>query len=169
MNRKYTTTFKIMLLGLHLLSSNNIGYAGTVTVNMPVSANVVPGCTISASTLAFGSAYTGAAVLNGTATVSYQCANGSTATIGAGNGLNYVSPARRMVRTTTPLDYINYYLYVDSNRTQAWGTTASSSSYLFNVTGTGSAATITVYGQIPASQNVNIGNYTDTVVMTITF
>jgi len=36
-------------------------------------------------------------------------------------------------------------------------------------TGTGAAQVLTVYGRIPANQTALIGNYTDTVTVTVTF
>ena len=47
-----------------------------------------------------------------------------------------------------------------------WGGTAASD---VPHTGTGTETSLTVYGRIPAGQNVPAGSYSDTVVATVTF
>lgn len=62
---------------------------------------------------------------------------------------------------------LNYNLYTDSARTVVWGNGSGSSSFQA-VTGN-STTTLTVYGQIPAGQDAAVGNYTDTIIATVTF
>ena len=59
-----------------------------------------------------------------------------------------------------------YFLYSDSTRTTNWGNTSGT---WVSATGTGVAQVMTVYGRIPANESALIGNYSDTVTVTITF
>ena len=78
---------------------------------------------------------------------------------------------RRMNAGTAQL---NYNLFRDAARSQVWGDGTSSTA---TVAGTASfvwfqtSQTInhTMYGRAPAQQNASPGNYTDTIVLTITF
>ena len=65
------------------------------------------------------------------------------------------------------LDTLDYGLYTDVGRATNWGNTVGDDA----VTGTGSGAaqTLTVYGQIPAGQLIEIGAYTDTITATVTY
>lgn len=81
-------------------------------------------------------------------------------TLNAGNSGNY--NARYLLNGA---ERLNYNLYKDSNRTQVWGD-AGSDIVAILVNGT----TInTVYGRIPAGQDIGVGNYNDTIVATINF
>lgn len=57
--------------------------------------------------------------------------------------------------------------FSNSGRTTNWGNTVGTDTVAG--TGSGVAQTLTVYGQIPASQFVRSGSYTDTVVATVTY
>lgn len=148
-------------------------YAATATSSMPVSASVTATCTIDASGgVAFGAydpVVTNATTdLTNSGTISTTCTNGSSATITLDQGANAETastasaPLRQMLSGTT--DFLKYDLYTDSGLTTAWGSTG------VTVTGTGAAVTSTVYGSVPAGQNVAAGSsYADTVVATVTF
>jgi spore coat protein U-like protein len=149
--------------------------AGTTTGNLTVEMAVTAACTIGAGTLNFGSV-AGTSLLTsavtGSTTVSVTCTNGSPYSIGMGQGQNY-SSTNRMASSGA---YIPYALYLDSQDTQAWSTTTSSSSCsggsntCYLGTGNGSAQSVNIYGNVPtvtvAPAN---GSYSDTVTMTITY
>jgi spore coat protein U-like protein len=63
-------------------------------------------------------------------------------------------------------NYLSYDIYSNSGHTTVWLSGAGS-----DVTGTGNGAaqTQTMYGQVPAAQNVPAGTYNDTVVATVNF
>ncbi|MEI7037298.1 spore coat U domain-containing protein [Fulvimonas yonginensis] len=161
------------LIGLSALSGT--AYAGTATSNLPVSATVSANCTIDASSgVSFGAydpvvtnASTGAD-LTATGTISTTCTNGASVTVTLGQGSNAdtgstdAAPLRRMLANTS--DYLSYQLYTDSAHTTVWDNTTGAS-----VTGTGAAVSTTVYGLVTKGQNVPSGNYSDTVVATVTF
>ena len=66
---------------------------------------------------------------------------------------------------------MSYNLYLDAARVSVWGDgTGGTSRYgpMFPPL-LGSPVTVTVYGRIPARQNVSVGAYTDTIIATINF
>lgn len=160
-----------LALGALLPASSAV--AGTDTANVAVSATVTANCTISSSGVSFGSYDPvdthSAAALDATGTVTVTCTNGSAGAITLGQGANAdtgstdADPARRMTDGT---NFLAYTLFQDAARTTEWGNTAATD---VSHTGTGTATNITVYGRIPANQNVPAGSYTDTVVATVTF
>ena len=65
---------------------------------------------------------------------------------------------------------LSYNLYLDAARVAVWGDgTGGSSHYGPVVPPLVSPVTVTVYGRIPAGQNVSVGAYTDTITATINF
>jgi spore coat protein U domain-containing protein, fimbrial subunit CupE1/2/3/6 len=140
--------------------------AATATSNLAVTAAVVQNCTITAGTVAFGNydpvGTNNVNPLNANGTVTVRCTRGSNATIGLGNGLNF-SGGRRMSDGGT--NYLSYGLYSDSPGGTAWTDAATVAYNALNF----SPQNLTVYGQVSAGQDVAVGNYSDTVVATITF
>jgi spore coat protein U-like protein len=136
----------------------------TATGTFSVTSTVVPGCSISANPLSFGT-YTGV-VANGTTTLTVQCPSGTPYNVGLdqGQASGATVTTRRMMNGSNTL---NYTLYSDSARTKNWGNTVGTDT----VAGSGSGAnqSLTVYGQIPASQRPVPGSYTDTIIATLTY
>lgn len=66
---------------------------------------------------------------------------------------------------------MNYNLYRDAGRSQAWGQTSGVDTMQINTGNLGNGAsvdvTFTIFGRIPALQNVNAGTYNDSVQMTV--
>lgn len=129
-------------------------------------------CTISVGGVAFGNYDPGSASPDdGTALLIVACVsteNSVLTALGAGGSGSYAT--RRMSNGASNL---NYNLYTNSARTIVWGNGSGGSS---TVTLTGGILlggtryfTRTVYGRIPAGQNVSAGSYGDTIVVTITF
>lgn len=147
--------------------------AGTASEDLEVSAVVEANCTITTETLDFGSydpVYAHRSTsLTGTGSVKVICTLGAPVTIGLGQGSNADdgstdgSPARRMTNGSA---FLSYDLFSDAGLVSPWGNTTEAD---VESTGTGDEVTLTVYGEIPAGQNVPTGNYTDTVVATVTF
>lgn len=148
--------------------------AGTATSNLNVTATVSANCTVTTNAVAFGAydpvSANASSALNGTGAVIVTCTSGSLAAIALGQGANAaagstdVDPARRMKDATT--NYLSYELFTDAARTLEWGNTPLTD---VDHIGTGTQTSITVYGRVPAAQNVPAGSYTDTVVATVTF
>jgi spore coat protein U-like protein len=167
---------KLMTAGMAALAMAAVSStdAATATQNLAVTASVSANCTIATAPVAFG-AYdpvtaNAATALNGTGTVSVTCTSGASTTVTLGQGANAgggstaAAPARRLKDGGT--DFLTYSLYSDTGRTTVWGDTAGTG---VAHTGTGTLTALTVYGAVTAGQNVPAGNYSDTVVATVTF
>jgi spore coat protein U-like protein len=149
--------------------------AGTSTANLTVQVTITASCTINAATLDFGSnpgTTLVASAINGSTTVSVTCTSGSPYSIGMDNGANVSGSQRRM---KSGANFLNYNLYTDAARLNAW-TTASNSTTCTTAnscalgTGNGSAQSVNIYGAVPVVGTAPpTGVYTDTVVMTITY
>jgi spore coat protein U-like protein len=61
---------------------------------------------------------------------------------------------------------LGYNLYTDASRQTVWGDGTGGTA---TVSGDARDATHTVYGRIPARQNARVGDYTDTIIVTITY
>lgn len=141
--------------------------AATATTTFTVTATVAAACTISATDLAFG-AYIPAAALptDGSSTVTTTCTLAAPYNIGlnAGTGAGATVAARKM---TSGANLLTYSLFQDAARLVVWGNTIGTDTVA--LVGTGLAVPTTVFGRIPALQNVAVGSYTDTITATVTF
>jgi len=153
------------LLGLALGAIPGAALAATTTTTtMSVSATVLASCTVAASALAFG-AYTGT-VLTATTTISVTCTSTTPYNVGldAGGGTGATVANRLMVSGAATLAY---GLYSNAGRTTVWGNTVGTNTVAG--VGTGTAQSLTVYGQIAAGLTPAPGSYTDTVGVTVTY
>jgi spore coat protein U-like protein len=170
--------FKAIALCATLVTLLSIGaFATNATGNLGVSASVSASCAVaSGATLAFG-AYDPAVVnatnpLTQNSTFDITCTSGTSATVMLGQGLHAgtgssdASPARQMLNATDGTTKMGYGLYQDTNDQTVWGNTTGTGE---TDTGNGSAQSLTVYGEIPAGQNVSAGSYADTVVITVSY
>ena len=129
-------------------------------------------CTASASGVAFGNYDpTSSTATDATGAVTVECtllvAVGGSYSIALNQGVNGTYAARKMKLSST----LNYNLYTTTGRTLTWGDGTGGTGA---VTGTlplllFSSQTFTIFGRIPASQNVAPGVYTDTIVVTVTY
>jgi spore coat protein U-like protein len=90
--------------------------------------------------------------------------------IGMSTGANALVSQRRMAGTGGT--YLNYGLYQSTGTSLPWSTAASSTTCSTVGacqlgTGTGTAVSYTVYGDVPSGQAVAAGTYSDTVTMTV--
>jgi spore coat protein U-like protein len=127
-------------------------------------------CDVTATPITFGAydVFSSTAVRS-TATINVTCTTGGaqlvTVTIGPSLGSGGFSP--RQMRWASGNDRLDYNLYSDAGLTQIWG----------DGTGVGSPVTVlvdrgrpfngSVYGVIPARQNVSAGLYSDSLTVTI--
>ncbi len=149
--------------------------AGTATSNLDVSANVPVSCNISTSPLAFGAydpigtnASNNHKLMSGNVTTT--CTKDAAVKITLGQGSNPSAsssdtiPERRLKDGNN--NYLSYQIFKESQLASIWGNTEEVS---LAVTGTGSAVSNTIYGRILGGQNAPAGNYTDTIVATVTY
>jgi spore coat protein U-like protein len=129
-------------------------------------------CSVSAAGVAFGGYNPQSATADdGTGTVSVACSTSVTSVIvalTAGNSGSYTT--REMESGSNVLDY---NLYTTTTRTTVWGIGSGGAPYVTLSSGTVSGGqrhfSQTVYGRIPAAQNVRAGSYSDTITMIVVF
>jgi spore coat protein U-like protein len=166
----FANTFKSTLAAavacLALALTPNPAAASTATTTFTVSASVTATCLISATTLSFGN-YAFAAT-PASSTISVTCTNGTTYNVGLNAGLaSGATVTSRQMAGTVAGSLLNYGLFKDSGHATNWGDTVGTDTVAG--TGNGAAQSLTVYGQIPATQYVAPGSYSDTITATITY
>ena len=129
-----------------------------------VTATVVSQCSVSASTLDFGTVGLLLANTDGTSTVTLQCANGVAWQVGLDNGQHATGTTRRL---SGPGGLLNYELYRNTTRTQRWGNTLNTDTVIG--TGTGGNQSLSVYGRVPTQTTPSAGIYNDTITVTVTY
>ncbi len=139
--------------------------AATSVATMAVTATVLPFCMVTATPMSFGS-YASTAILTTTATITATCTMGTTYNIGLnqGTGAGATVAARLM---TNGGNTLTYSIYEQAADTTVWGNTIGTNTA--TGAGTGLPQVFTAYGEIPASQYVAPGSYTDTVTVTLTY
>jgi spore coat protein U-like protein len=151
------------LLGLAaVLTAITPATAAPLQTTFQVTASISGTCSAAAGTdLAFGN-YDGNQ--NDRASIiTINCTTGTTYQVGLNDGANYRAPDRRMKHGTA--DYLIYELYSDASRATRWGGDDSSDVHMSS---DGFAQNINVYGRMPAGQRGPIGNYADTITVTVT-
>lgn len=151
-----------VLLGVAFLTPSVLAATATTTFNVTMA--ILPICTIVANPLAFAT-YTGA-VDAATTTLVVTCSSTTSYNVGLGTGLGTGATVLTR-RATSGGGTLGYALFSDSARSVNWGQTVGVDTVAG--IGSGGAQVLTVYGQIPAAQNVAPGVYTDTVVATVTY
>jgi spore coat protein U-like protein len=160
-----------MILGL----GSGIAQAATATSTFTVSVTITSACAISAGNLDFGSQGLLTVNVDATSTISVTCTNSTPYSVGLDNGQNFAAGSRRMRDTGAGTTYVNFGLFTDAARSNAWTTTTSAGSCTGGAgscalgTGTGSAQSITVYGRIPPQATPAPATFNDTVTATITY
>ena len=170
-NKRSRLTALVGLAAIAVFISHRPLQAGSSSANLNVSATVNNNCTISTADLAFGTydpiVTNATSPKDGTGTVTITCTKNAATTIGldAGSNAPGSGTTRAMLAGGVKL---SYEIYKESARTNVWG---NSGGGLF----TPAAApnfnprSFTVYGQIPAGQDIPAGSYTDTVLATVNF
>lgn len=148
--------------------SASAALASTQSATFGVTASVAASCSITADSLNFG-AYDGSTTLTPTSTVSVNCTNTTPYNVGlnAGTGSGATTTTRVLTGTTSASNKLNYTMWQNSARTTNWGNTVGTDTE--SGTGSGSAQSLTVYGQLASGQTANGDSYTDTITATLTF
>jgi spore coat protein U-like protein len=138
---------------------------GTITVN----ATVEDSCTVGSPTLDAGAFDpTTGAQKDFSATLPVTCTAGTAATIALdeGGGTGATTASRVMTNGTSDL---HYTIYSNPGRSTNWGNDTGNDTV--DITGSGTNSTNqTLYARIfSGQQTATIGNYTDSVTVTVTF
>ena len=126
-------------------------------------------CTISATSVNFGNynVFNGSAV-DSTGTITYRCnSQASNITVALTRGASSTFTPRRMVKG---VEVLSYNLFRDAARTSIWGDgTGGTAVYSRANPPNNSNVNLTVYGRLPAGQDVSAGTFSDTVTAVINF
>lgn len=141
--------------------------AATATTTMPVTMTITAGCTVSATSVAFGSQSVLSSATTATGTLNVTCTNTTPYNVGLdnGSGAGATTAVRRMTGPASAI--VNYGLYQNAALTTVFGNTVGTNTVAG--TGIGTAQTITVYGQVPSQASPAPGSYADVVNVTVTF
>ena len=132
--------------------------------------NAAAVCTVSTAPVDFGSynvLLTAATDTESSITVDCNEAPPATVTISIGPSPNSGGFEPRQMKLSGGSEVINYNLYTDSGRTQIWGDGNGSTFTLTDMVFKREPWLATIYGRIPPGQNVSIGNYSETLTVTI--
>ena len=132
------------------------------------SAAQAAGCTISTTSIDFG-AYNvfSSGPTDSTATMTYRCSGNAAVAISITRGQSDTFNPRIMAKGT---EHLGYNLYLDSSQSTVWGETSSGTeSYYDSRAPNNKSVTVTVFGRIPAGQDVSAGSYSDSVVAVVLF
>jgi spore coat protein U-like protein len=143
-------------------------YTDTVssgTTSLTVTVVVQATCTIAANPLGFGT-YSGS-LINSTSILSVTCTNTTPYNVGLSAGTATGATVTNRSMTGPAAALLGYKLFSDSGRTTNWGDTVGTDTLA--ETGSGSAHSLTVYGQIPAGEYVPPGSYADTITATVIY
>ena len=134
------------------------------TILMEIRAQILAECTVDTFSLNFGTyAPVGTNATNalpGTATVNVRCTKGTTGTVQLTAGQWFAGGTRNLRNTAGEL--LPYNLFRESTYATVWNLTDT-------VSATSTSRTVplgggfTIYGRIPANEDVRAGSYTDTV------
>jgi spore coat protein U-like protein len=126
-------------------------------------------CTISATSVNFGtySVFNGSST-NSTGTIQYRC-NGNTnwIWITLTRGASATFNPRQMVKGA---ERLNYNLFRNASLSTIWGDgTGGTSLYFTFDPPNNTTVTLTVYGSVPAGQDVSAGSFSDSITAVINF
>jgi spore coat protein U-like protein len=144
-------------------------FASTATGTLPVFVQVVNTCSVLKANMNFGqvNGQTVSQQADVTGFIFVECTNATAYDVGLDQGLYGDGTVTGRAMSDGSGDLINYSLFSDPAETQNWGDTVGTDTE--SGTGSGSLQKLIVFGQIP-SQNLSvIGNYSDTVGVTITY
>ena len=147
---------------------SRVPWAIALLVMMVGAPKAEAACTVTATAVAFGSYDVYAAgPTDSTGTIIYRCAPGDhdiRIAISAGTSGTYTN---RTLKTST--DNLLYNLYYNGF-TQVWGDgSGGTTTYFIKNPPNNQDVTLVVFGRITAAQDVGVGSYTDTVVVTLEY
>lgn len=145
-----------------------VAQAASTSTTFNVTTTVIDVCAVAAGNLSFGTySPIGGSALDGTSSITVTCTLGTGYNLRLNQGANGSSVSARKMLRASGSELMNYSLYRDAGRTQNWGETDNSDTV--SSTGTGTSQAHTVYGRIPASENMPTGSYSDTVTVTVSY
>lgn len=150
------------------LGATSAASAATTSTTLAASTTVAAKCySLTATAIAFD-AYEpdAAAASTKSTTITAYCTKGTPLTVSLDKGANGASTSARKLLLSGGSDELSYQLYSDVNAATVWDDNDG------KVSGTGNGLnqlSYTVYGKIPAKQDVSPGSYADSVQVTVTY
>ena len=143
--------------------------AAASCVLLAVASRAEAACTLSSTSISFGTYDVfQAAPTDSTGTVTYRCDNndhGIRITISAGSSGTFTSRTLR-----GGAEAMGYNLFLDAAFTLVWGDgTGGTSAYFLHNPPNKKDVQVPVYSRIPAGQDVGVGNYSDTAMVTLEY
>jgi len=143
----------------------------TVTISLFTAEIYAFNCSVTTTPVTFGNYdVLSASPLNSTGTVSINCNNPekrpmpiSLAISSGGSGT--FNP--RQMKAAIGTDRMNYYLFTDPARTIIWGDGTGGTSLVTGVITKTDVLNTTIYGKVPARQNIRAGSYSDSLIVTV--
>lgn len=169
-NKLLLISFALLLLAYK--QHQHDARASSDTTNLGISASIAPKCKIYSTSMAFGTydpQNNSNLDVNGEVLIS--CTKNTSATIAmdAGTNTSHAQGSTRSMHNTSGgngnSSYISYELYKNSGRSNVW----SIASPLAITATTAAQVAIPIYGRITQGQNVQDGEYLDTVIVTVNF
>lgn len=127
-------------------------------------------CAVTTTSINFGNYDVGLTLPNdstGTITVTCDEAPPPNVTIMIGPSPNSGVFNPRRMKHLTLSDFLQYNLFTDASRTVIWGNGTQGTSTIIRKATKAKPEIATVYGRIPAGQDVSAGQYSDTLTATI--
>jgi spore coat protein U-like protein len=156
----------LVCLGVLLVVAAPAPASTTKTTTFQVSLVISNDCAISANALSFGTSGVLSASINQSTTLSVTCSNTTPYSVGLDAGsVSGSTVTTRLLGNGSAT--VQFQLYSDSARTTVWGNTTGTNTV--SGTGTGSAQSLTVYGEVPAQSTPAANTYTSTVTASVTF
>ncbi len=147
-------------------SCATIGSSHGTSAPFTASATNVTTCSVSASSVNFGSTGVLQSALDATGSIGVTCTNSAPYTVALDGGTTGAAdPVQRKMSKAS--EQIAYGLYQNLAHTQPWGDSVGSNTA--SGTGSGLLQTLTVYGRVPAQATPSPGTYSDTVVVTLSY
>jgi len=145
-------------------------FVAALSLIAPVGASAqAPSCTISVTSVAFGSynVFTATAT-DSTGSVTYRCnSTAANISVALSRGSSSTFSPRTMRKGA---EILQYNLYRNAARTNIWGDgTGGTSIYTRANPPNNRNVVLRIYGRVPAAQDVSAGSYTDTISATINF
>ena len=135
--------------------------AGTASGTLDVSLRILPGCSVTASPLAFVAE--AGTTAEAEAPIDVRCAGDTSVALSLDTGLNAAGAQRRLVSETGSA--VAYTIYTDPARTRTW-----QDEQLRTETGEDGMLQLIAYGRIDGRDTaVASGDYRDTVTVTLAF
>lgn len=128
-----------------------------------ITATFEDSCWVAATDIDFGPTGPPQSVLREQGNIRVQCAPGAVWRVGLDNGQNFDGSMRRMAGAG---GFVRYQLYLDAANTQVWGNDDTNMA-AGTTDAAGNTASLTVYGMVPAQPDLAVGNYIDTIVVTL--